>query len=298
MLSVDDFKKISLDDKPVFDKHYKKYPSFHSDNVFTTLVSWKNYANYCYKVIEDNLIILSKIDGKVQIRFPIGKKKKSVFDKVLQLSKEQNSEYPVSFIDENSRKWVEKNYPNLKIEPFRDYFDYVYLTKDLADLSGSKYKKIRNRLNKFNRIHKHKIEEITEGNLSEVKKFLKRWCLWKDCESDKILKNEKKAVFYSMRHFEDLDLRGVAIRINDKIQAISVYEEMKPDMLLVHYEKASPDYDGLYKAINQETAESVKNDYKYINRESDLGIKGLRRAKKSYRPHHMIKVYSIHKKNL
>ena len=45
MLTIDDFKPIKLEDKPVFDKHYEKHPPSHSDNVFTTLISWMNYAN-------------------------------------------------------------------------------------------------------------------------------------------------------------------------------------------------------------------------------------------------------------
>lgn len=298
MLSIDDYKPIELKDKEIFDKHYKKYPPVHSDNVFTTLISWKDYANYCYTFFENNLLIMSQIKDKIQFRPPSGKINKNIFNQILKLAKEQVSDFPIVLIDSTTKEWIEKNYPKLKLTPKRDYFDYVYLSSDLANLEGSDYGKIRNRLNKFNRRFEHTFEEINEENFSEIKKFLKRWCLWRDCESDPILESEKKAILYSMDHFFDLKLSGIAIRINDKIEAISVYEKMNPDTVIVHYEKGSPDFDGIYKAVNQETAKIVQKYAKYINRETDMGIKGLRKAKRSYRPHKMIEVFFINKDSI
>lgn len=68
---------------------------------------------------------------------------------------------------------------------------------------------------------------------------------------------------------------------------------MNPDTVVVHFEKGSPYYDGIYKVVNMETARIVEGDVTFINRESDMGNLGLRKAKKSYRPDHMIKVYKL-----
>lgn len=298
MLSIKDFKPITLKDKPVFDEIYKKYPPEHSDYVFTTLVSWMDYADYHYTIYKKNLLIYSKIDKQIRFRPPIGKYNKEVFDELLKITKNYDSDCPFGMIPEKTKKWMEKEYPSLVFLPHKGYFDYVYLSKDLAELSGSKYSKIRNRLNKFKRTFSYSIEKIDDSNIKNIKKFLKRWCLWKDCESDKILKNEKKAIHFSMDHFFDLKLSGICIIVNKAIEAIAVYEKMNDDIAVVHYEKGSPDYDGIYKAINQETAEILKKDFKYINRESDMGIPGLRKAKKSYRPDHMLNVYHIDKKSI
>ena len=298
LFSLDDFKMPSLDDKKIFDKHYEKYPPIHSDNVFTTIISWMEYSNYHYTLKNDNLVIYSTINDQIRFRPPSGKRKKSVFDQVLKLAQKENSDYPFGVIDAGTKNFLEKNYPKLKFTDHRDYFDYIYLASDLAKLEGSAYAKIRNRLNKFKKNFDYSIEGISEENLNEINAFLKRWCLWKDCESDPILENEKKAVLYSMSHFFDLKLSGIAIRVNNKIESIAVYEKMNPDTAIVHYEKSSPDYDGLYKAINQETAKIIEKDLTYINREPDMGLSGLRRAKMSYRPHHMIEVYHVAKKDI
>ena len=297
-LSIDDFKPIKLEDKHLFDKHYEKYPPVHSDNLFTTMISWREYGKYKYAFLEDNLIIMSQVKNQVQFRPPSGKRKKEVFDKVLRLAKEQTSNYPFGLIDDQTKDWLLNNYPKLEFIPRRQFFDYIYLASNLADLPGSAYSKIRNRLNKFKRNFEYSVEKISKENINELGEFLKRWCLWKDCESDPLLENEKKAILYSMSHFFELKLSGIAMRINGEIEAIAVYEGMNPDTAVVHYEKGSPDFDGIYKAINQETAKIIQKDFMFINRESDMNLPGLRKAKMSYRPHHMIEVSHIEKKNL
>jgi hypothetical protein len=298
MLSIDDFKLITLEDKPIFDKHYEKYPPVHSDNVFTTLISWIEYSNYKYALVNDNLIILSNINDQIQFRPPSGKKHKHLFDEVLILAKEQVSEFPFGVIDSETKDWLSNEYPNLEFISKREYFDYVYLAKNLAELTGSAYSKIRNRVNKFKNNFSYEVEKITEKNMGDVNEFLKRWCLWKDCESDTLLENEKKAILFSMNHYFDLELSGIAITIEGKIEAIAVFEAMSNDTAIVHYEKGSPDFDGIYKIINQETAKILEKEFEYINRESDMDLPGLRRAKMSYRPHHLIEISNINKKSI
>ncbi len=298
MLSFNDFKKITMDDKDIFQKIYKNFPPSHSDYLFTTLVSWMDYGNYKYAYYKDNIVLSSNINNIVRLRPPIGKQKKEVFEEVFRLAKTLDADYPLGMINSKTKDFLSKNYPKLRFKSHRDFFEYIYLSSDLAGLEGSKYSKIRNRLNKFKRKNDYTVDRINEENLEEVKKFLKRWCLWKDCESDSFLKHEKKAIFYSISNFFKLGLDGIYIRVNDKIEAVSVFEGMNKDTALVHYEKGSPSYDGIYKAINKETAKIIESDFKYINREADMGISGLRRAKKSYRPHHMEEVFHIIKDSI
>ena len=298
MLSLDDFKRISLNDKSFFDKHFSKYPPAHSDNVFTTLISWMEYGNYHYTELDDNIIIMSCINGQVRFRPPFGKHNFDLLKQVLNLAKKEDTDYPFGVIDKKTKEWISGGFPNLRFLEHRDYFDYVYLASDLAELPGSKYSKIRNRLNKFKKSYEYTIEKISEENMGEIKEFLKRWCLWKDCESDEVLENERKAILYSIAHFFDLALSGLVIRINGNIEALAVYEQMNPSTAVVHYEKGSPDYDGIYKAINMETAKILQKDFMFIDREEDMGIPGLRKAKMSYHPHHMVEVFHVKKEDI
>lgn len=296
MISLDDFKKITLEDKAVFEAHYQKYPPDHSGESFTTMVSWAHYVEYQYAYIHDNIVILSKGAKETVLHPPSGKPNKDLLYKTMVLAQKENILF--GFIKKKQKEYISQHFPSLKIVEDRDFFDYVYRASDLAELPGTKYGKIRNRFNKFNKNFDYTSEEITQDNMKEINEFLKRWCLWKDCGSNELLENERKAILFSMSHFFELGLKGLALRINDTIQAISMYEKMTKDMVVVHFEKGSPDYDGIYKAINKETAQYVRHLVPFINREEDLGIPGLRQAKLSYHPDHFIEVYYVPKENL
>lgn len=291
MLSLDDFKKISLNDKTVFDQYYARYPPSHSSDLFTTIISWEEYIEYRFALLKQCLVLVSETKNELQFRIPIGSFETDLLNQVLALAKKENA--TVGFIKAAEKTLLSKQVPSLTFVEDRDFFDYVYRTSDLAELPGTSYAKIRNRLNKFMKTTQYTIEDITKDNMEEVGDFLKRWCLWKDCASDEVLENERKAIVYSMANFFELGLSGIALRINGSIEAISVFEQMNSDTAVVHFEKGSPDYDGVYKAVNMETAERLLNKVAFIDREEDLGIPGLRKAKLSYHPHHFVEVYHI-----
>jgi len=296
MLSLDDFHPIHLDDKPIFDTHYQKYPPLHSGEVFTTMISWGEFVEYRFAKINQNIIILSKDRNGIVFHPPLGNHNLDLVKQVMRLAVKEDSVF--GFIKKPEKDLLLHHLPSLQLEEDRDFFDYIYRASDLADLPGTKYGKIRNRLHKFTKNFSYNTEEILQNNMDEVNAFLKRWCLWKDCGSDELLENEHKAILYSMKHFFDLHLRGLALRIDGTIQAIAVYEQMNADTIVVHFEKGSPDHDGIYKAINRETAQEVRHIVPFIDREEDLGIPGLRQAKMSYQPDHFIELYYMTKESL
>jgi len=298
VLSLTDFKKVTLEDKPVFDAMYEKYPPVHSDYVFTTMLSWMAYSNYHYAVVDENIVILTKLKNKIRLRPPLGRNNVELVKQTLALAARIKSDEPFGVVSATMKEWMATTFPQLRFIEHRDYFDYVYRSSDLANLPGSTYGKIRNRLNKFTKKNAYTTEIISEENMDEVHEFFKRWCLWRDCESNEILAHEKKAILYSMSHFFDLGLSGIVIRVNDRIEALAVYEKMSPDTAVVHYEKGSPYFDGIYKAINRETANILQNDVAFINRQEDMGIPGLRKAKMSYHPHHMVEVFHVKKEDI
>ena len=196
MITIDDFHEISLDDKSLFDKHYQKYPQIYSDYIFTTMVSWKEYMRYYYTFVDENIIIMTEKDDKVQFRPPTGKRNVNLVKDVMKLASIERSNVLLGVIDLPTKKWLSSKFPNMKFIPHRDFFDYVYLSSNLVDLPGKPYIKIRNRLNRFKRTYKYDTEEITVDNLNEVRHFLTRWCLWKDCASVPMLEYEKKRLCF------------------------------------------------------------------------------------------------------
>ena len=260
------------------------------------MLSWREFVEYQYAYVEDAVILMSQEKNEMAFHPPSGKTNQDLLRQVIVLAQKQNASF--GFIKKQEKDVIASQFPGLQIVENRDFFDYVYRASDLAELSGTKYAKIRNRLNKFKKSVEYSVEDIKENNIEEVLEFLKRWCLWKDCASDELLENERKAIVFSMAYFFDLGLSGLALRIKDEIEAIAVYEKMNTDTVVVHFEKGSPDYDGIYKAINMETAQRIRHQVPFIDREEDLGISGLRRAKMSYHPDHFVEIFKITEESL
>ena len=297
-LKLDDFKLIELDQNSLFDTFYNKYPPHHSDYSFSTMVCWQDYMKYYYVKIEESIVIMTETGGNLQFRPARGAPTRELDEQVVKLAIKEGTDPPMGVIDTVARERLRKLYHELTFEPHREFFDYVYLASDLAELAGRKYMKLRNLLNRFRKRYEYTVEPITADNLNEVIEFLTRWCLWKDCDKIPLLSSERDAVMYCVGHYSDLGMQGLLIRIDGEIEAVAIYEQLNPETAVVHFEKAITDFDGLYQAINQETAKLLQKDYKFINRESDMGFPGLRQAKEKYGPDHMVEVYHLSRDEL
>ena len=298
MLSHSDFRPVSISDRELFSQHYGSHPQVHSDNTFANMFCWNDYAHYRYAFRDGCMVLSSTIDGRTRYRPPIGPHISELLAEVLALAAKSHEEHPLVILDPDSREWIARLYPDLSFEADRRYFDYVYLARDLAELPGRRYQTIRHQLNKFQKTCQPAVEAIGEQNMDEIRDFLDLWCDWKDCDSDPVLSSAKEAMRRALDFRQELGLSGIAIRAEGKIGAISLFEGLNQDTALVHFEKGLPDCKGIYRAINAETARILARDYTYINRESDMGVEGIREAKMRYHPHHMVQVHLLKRDDL
>lgn len=292
-LSELDFHPITIEDKPLFDMIFAKYPIMHSENTFTTLFCWRDYGNYSLAHIRDSLIIRGSTKDYTSYRAPIGPRDPELLDAVLHLAIQSGDSKPFLVFDPDQLTWIQKLYPHLTFHPDRNFFDYVYLSEDLANLDGKQYVTIRKQINRFRKKCQPETEFLDDANSKEVYDFLVKWCQLRECDKYEILKYEKIALYCAIENRSALGLQGIVIRTRGSVGGIAIYEELNPSTAVVHYEKGLPDCEGIYKEINQKTAEILSNTYMYINRESDMGMEGLKEAKKRYYPHHMAELYYL-----
>jgi len=291
MLSGSDLSPVTMADRQLFLSHYRKFPQVHSDNTFTNIICWNPYAHYRYAYLKENLLISSTIEGRTSFRPPIGPRDPGLLADLMELCIKDGDETPLALIDAAQRAWILSEYPDLPLHPDRNYSEYVYRTEDLASLPGKDYLSIRRHLNKFRKNCKPIVEAIDTRNQDEVNEFLIEWCEWKNCDGEPFLAHEKEAVICALSSMEEIGLSGLLIRVVGKVGAISLFEPLNEDTLVVHFEKGLPDCEGIYKAINAETAFYARERFRFINRESDMGVPGLREAKMRYHPHHMVEVW-------
>jgi hypothetical protein len=119
------------------------------------------------------------------------------------------------------------------------------------------------------------------------------WCNLRHCELDAGLAAEQRAIAACLENWARFSLIGGAVVVEDRIEAFAIGEKLNPVTAVVHFEKANPELRGMYQLINQWFCRNGLSEYTFVNREQDLGLEGLRKAKESYHPHHMVREFIV-----
>lgn len=293
------FKSLSLEDREKIQEYLTLYPSQASDYTFTNMFIWRAYYQVQWSIAGDWLLILyNPLQWGYYFLQPIGPPGRGEITlQMLQWLRDAKDE-PEPRIDRGDGDYVQeiKNLSELAIENVRDQADYVYLSQNLIQLTGRKYHSKKNHLNKFRKSFNFTYELLMPDMVQECAHVLKKWCNWRECEKNLIMRAEFEAVYQALLHYSELKLSGGLIRIENTVEAFAMGELMNRDTAIIHVEKANPKIQGSFTAINQQFAEHQWQDVKYINREQDLGVEGLRNAKLSYNPDHMVDKYRIRMK--
>lgn len=286
-----DFKPITIDDKEVITSFTLPSPLRNCDLAFSNMCSWRFLYQSEYAVYKNFLLIRFYIEEKNRKRIaymrPIGNG--DFRDALLQLEEDSwQHGHPLLMLGVTpiSKDLLEEAFPGeFSYIPERDYFDYIYLREDLAMLKGKKFQAKRNHVNKFKKQYAYEYEPLTAELVPECLEFEAKWYKANRTDDDQEeLTDERKSMIFALNHFKELNLLGGAIRIDHKLVAFTFGSPINQDTFGVHVEKADTDYDGAYSIINQEFASRIPEQYVYVNREEDLGIPGLRKAKLSYNP--------------
>jgi len=177
----------------------------------------------------------------------------------------------------------------------RNNFDYIYNTEDLIELKGRKYHSKKNHINRFISNNNFIYQPIDTDILNECLEFEKEWCRQRNCSENEELMAEQQAIQEALLNYQKLKLKGGVIKIDGRVEAFTFGEGINDCTAVVHIEKANPNINGLYAVINQQFCLHELSGYKYVNREEDMGIEGLRKSKQSYHPVRLDKKYSIEK---
>jgi hypothetical protein len=291
---MSDFKPIEIQDKPLFDEFLRLDPPQISELTFTNLFIWRHHYQPAWlQWNECLLIIFHPQTGTTYGLAPFGPgDKKSALDVLSEEIAKQTSDVRICRVEE---EFVTNHVDPGKyaVVSDRDNSDYVYLTKDLINLSGNKYHRKKNHLNQFIKNYAFEYHPLNADLVKRVLGMQEAWCQIRECVVKPDLLAEDFAVHEALTYFEELGYQGGAILINSVVEAFALGEALYGDTAVIHIEKANPDILGLYAAINQLFCLNAWSEATYINREQDMGVEGLRKAKESYYPHHMVDKYTL-----
>ena len=199
------------------------------------------------------------------------------------------------------RRLLEQECPGrFDFEDDRDGWDYIYDVNRLADLPGKKLHAKRNHIHRFDeQFPDWLFEPITPETVPECVSLERDWTTERretePEDGEETLSEETVAVIEALYQMEALGLEGGLIRADGRMVAFSLGSFTTPECFDVHFEKAYGDIQGAYTVINREMARMIRSRYpqvKWFNREDDLGLEGLRKAKLSYYPDILLEKYT------
>jgi hypothetical protein len=283
-----EFKSVGIEDKGMIEAFTGRYPPEVCELNFGNTFIWRNYDHPRLTFINDNLcLFFEPPDEPPYFLQPVGEHKIPETIKTCLSFAARLSRIPASY--------AARYCSELQCVADRNNFDYVYATQDLIELKGRKYDGKRNRIKKFGRNHSYRYLRLTPDHLHACRLLFEEWFQGKSAVNA-MIGAQNDAIQEALANFEALDLSGGAIEVEGKIAAFSIGEKLAPDTAVIHIEIVSPKYEGLSQLMNREFVKNELFSYAYINREQDLGVPGLRRAKLSYHPHHIVEKYHIWKR--
>ncbi|WP_454969340.1 DUF2156 domain-containing protein [Eubacterium sp.] len=282
-----EFKKPEITDKQWVNDCLVHANSMNCEYTFGNLFIWSSAYSTEICRYKDFLICRWGKDDDINYSLPLGEGDfTDAVDAIIEYAK-SNGGTPVIY-------GITEGYLGLMQEAFTGKFtykydegnnDYIYLIEKMASLSGKKYHGKRNHITNFKKNNSDwSFEKISKDNIDECLALHSKWIENKDPD-DEDYSWEFEAVKKAFEYFDELDMVGGLIRVNGEVIAYTLGEpQMNGRCFVSHFEKAPADMIGAYPIINQEFTKNCLMQYEYVNREEDLGIEGLRKAKQSYHP--------------
>ncbi|MBD3164684.1 DUF2156 domain-containing protein [Candidatus Woesearchaeota archaeon] len=280
MPTIMQFRPITLDDKSLFDKYLGNFPQNASELTFTNLFAWRKAKKHEFTEIDSHLLVKT---GSFYYQ-PIGASPSKIIRKII--DKESKAVF------ERVEKKIAQQLEGLKTKEQRGMFDYVYRISDLTELKGNKFEPKRNLIKQCEK-YQPEVCMLNEGNIHEFFQLQKKWCSLKSCEENKPLQHENEAITETLNNFREFKLLGICIRKEDAVAGFAIGEQLNNNVFVEHFEKGDTMFKGIYQYVLKEFVKAIPSHFKYLNREQDLGIPGIRKAKESYYPVKLVEKYRV-----
>lgn len=285
-------RRLRFEDKALLDSLFRQIQPNMSELTFTNLYVWNETESVQLTRVGDSVLLLRRrlIDNSSLFFPPIGKQ--PTMRVLRQIEKAMIKNQPeTSLYSADTQEAQQLAKEGYTVKPDRKSWDYVYLSSDLANLPGDKYHSKRNFISRCLQNNNCEYKKIDLAVVNECLKLQTEWCNLRKCDALSGLEAENNAIKTTFNNYQQLSVMGGAIYVKDKLEAFTIAEPLNNETAVIHFEKANPEITGLYQLINQWFCKNALTVFNFINREQDLGIPGLRNAKQSYHPHHMVEKY-------
>lgn len=287
-----DFQRIDLSKKERYNRYLRNCGERGCEYSLVNLCLWGRQR---VALLEDGIALFSQFQRSSVYPFPLGSANlKEVLDAIIHDARARGLECRLTSMTATDCAKLEEYYPGqFRFHTDRDSCDYIYHIDHLADLSGRKYQRKRNHVNRFWLNHPDcMVVPMDKTLLPAVKSMTDQWYANRQtADNPGEYHLEQRALCRAFAHFSDFELDGLVLMEHGQILAMTIGSLLNDNTFDIHFEKALEEIDGAYAVINQEFASYLRKKYPslhWLNREDDMGLPGLRKAKLSYYPDHLV----------
>lgn len=283
------FRPIALTDRARIEHYTMERGLYNCDLSFANIYCWRAFYDTAWAEVDGFLVLRFQIDGgsKTGYMQPIGEGDLTgVIDRLRTDAAERGEPLRLVGLTEEVKQFLEEHYPDcFAFDDNRATRDYIYRREDLSRLQGKNYQPKRNHINRFlNGYPAYRYEPLTHDHIAECLRLEQEWCRHRNGCTEGGLSEERQAMHEAFAHFEELGLEGGCIYVEDRLVAFTYGSALNNHTFDIHVEKADTRYEGAFTIINRLFAERLDERFTLLNREEDLGLEGLRKAKLSYYP--------------
>ncbi len=298
------FKALETADFPRLKPYFADQPFSLSIYSLASLIAWSDCASLTSYAVEDRILLIANEpldkpeDRHLIVPFgPTGPLEPAELFEIAQRRGYRSYWFvPEDYMSLYGRAEIEARF---LVAEQSEFEDYIYLTKDLAELRGNRYAKKRNLIHQFTKEYldrdRVRVEIMGPDSQAECVDFLEQWCIERDCDlpSNWPLACEKKAAEATIKSLRELEAEGLFVRIDGQVVAFGIRTRLNARIGILNFEKAFARIKGLYQFLDRECARRLFEGYPYISKESDMNIPELAQSKMSYHPVLRVKSYVL-----
>ena len=303
------FRKLIPEDQSLLNEYIKDIDNYQTDFSVSTILLFQEFENPEISIDTKSIFIKGYMGGEETFFSPLCKLEdfNESMEKIIAYFKEKDKPYKILYIQKEyikefliykNIKTEEKFYENegcIKEKEFilfnsRNDAEYIYLPKDLINLEGNKYRKIREKIRAFKKEYKqnYEIVEYNENDYNGLQNLLNAW----NNEKNYNYINESKKLKYVIENKEKLEISIYLLKINNNVAGMTIIQVLQNNIGVIIFEKSHSKYRNANCILNLFEANYLKN-CRAISRQEDMGIEGLRQAKLSYRPFCLEKKFNL-----
>lgn len=291
------FHPLTLEDKPWIDRLVFAFGSRSADFNFGSMYMWDGRYKQLVCEYGDRLVALAHAHGAPVFPFPVGNGElKPVIEAMRDYAAEGGFPFVIRGIEEAGAAELESLFPGcFTFSEDREFSDYLYSAEKLSTLAGKKLHAKRNFINRFTQSYSWRFVKLESGHFLSCLELLERWRQNEEGADKQAIDGEHDAIIRGLHQYDALGLIGGALFVDEAMVGFTIGEQIAPDTVDIHFEKADASIPGAYAMINREFVRLLLETYpdlKYVNREDDMGLENLRQAKLSYHPEYILEKYT------